>query len=297
MAGRVRNSWSLNLKNFSSFLMPSFCMCSSAVCGAPPSSSSPHCGPHFWQQHPHTRLAQHPLFLLTMKRSWMMTMLGNQTTQKKKFHATQMAANVPKVAMAGTSMIEVSTKAPIVVAVVTSIAVKARVHVHARRLVRKPLTRLGCRRDCFHASINTNTSSAPIPRMMKMMRTWLKVKLLLPMIFHDVRVRTNEMTICDMPAMASITDPTCSHMMMPTASSAPIESSASARRAWKKTGPIMGELANLTLISSLLACSSSMIFSIFLIHPSALGSPVNPGNLNSSFTRSFCSSGLSLMFT
>mmetsp|Transcript_28014 Transcript_28014/g.70911 ORF Transcript_28014/g.70911 Transcript_28014/m.70911 type:complete len:202 (+) Transcript_28014:1764-2369(+) len=197
--------WRVYLKKRSRARMSSFL---SSWADLPPSSRN-QLLVQDWQQHPHTRLAQQPsLQPLTTNISWSTTMLGNQTTQKKKFQKTTMAANVPKVAIDGTSMMLVRHSAPMVVLVVTSMAAKARAQVHWRRDRREPEIFLGCKRDCFHASMKTKTSSAPMPRMMKMTRTWMKVKDSLPMMRHVLSVRTNETTISTMAATDRRTDPT-----------------------------------------------------------------------------------------
>mmetsp|Transcript_4382 Transcript_4382/g.10487 ORF Transcript_4382/g.10487 Transcript_4382/m.10487 type:complete len:209 (-) Transcript_4382:868-1494(-) len=208
-----------------------------------------------------------------------MTTLGNQTTQKKKFQKTTMAAKVPKVAIEGTSMIPVRHRAPIVVVVVTSIAAKARAHVHWRRERREPEMPLRCARDCFQASMKTKTSSAPMPRMMKMTSTWMKVKDSLPTMRQVLRARTKDTTIWNMEATESMTEPTWSHMMMPTAKRAPIERRASLSRAPKNTGAIMGNEEKRTMRSPFAPFSSSTRSFILAIQPSGVDSPVKPGRL------------------
>mmetsp|Transcript_30314 Transcript_30314/g.59213 ORF Transcript_30314/g.59213 Transcript_30314/m.59213 type:complete len:339 (+) Transcript_30314:2008-3024(+) len=220
----------------------------------------------------------------------MMTTHGSHTTQKKKFQKTTMAAKVPNVAIDGTSMMDVRHRAPMVVVVVTSIAAKARAQVHWRRPWSEPDTLLGCVRDCFHASMKTKTSSAPMPRIMKMTRTWMKVKLSFPIRRQVLSVRTNAMTIWNIEQTAIITDPTWTQMMMPTAKRAPIERSASPNKAWKKTGPIIGKDAYRTLRSGFALASASTSSSICAIHPSGVGSPVKPGRLYSASYTAACSS-------
>jgi hypothetical protein len=81
-------------------------------------------------------------------------------TTRRRFQATTMAAKVPKVATMGMSVRDVSVNATHVVAVVTNIARKDRLSVHAKRPAAEPETTSGCARDCFHASRKTKTSSA-----------------------------------------------------------------------------------------------------------------------------------------
>ena len=78
-----------------------------------------------------------------MYLSWITTTQGNQITHNAKFQLKAIAAKSPNVEMVGTSVIDVSKKAKTVVDVVTSIAEKARVHVHISRVEIEPLIRSG----------------------------------------------------------------------------------------------------------------------------------------------------------
>ena len=95
----------------------------------------------------------------------MTTRAGSHVIVKMYTQNNTTAAKVPNVEIWGTSDVAVSTKALAVVKDVTVIAFIARDQLHCNRASIDQLI-LGCARDCFQASQNTKTSSAPMPRMM-----------------------------------------------------------------------------------------------------------------------------------